>query len=681
MAALVGVVAIVLSLAQANGVAAVFNAQAFRSDVTLLTHNDLYGNTSTRQAATIVLSARQSQEKSQVGCEALQETLWTLANGTDLDFLRYLDYEKVTDDVGLYWIGNGGAPGCKAITTLGKVQTTACDTRLPALCSHSASLSSPASTDVGPRWQASVNTGKATVLGYRDKLSFRFLGLKYAPRPARFGYSKYQAPSDNISALAYGPGCVQSGCREPSCSEDCLFLNVWTPYLPTKVPSTTKKAVMLWIHGGGFTSGYGSDTTFDGGNMASRGDVVVVTINYRLSTLGHLALDNTTLRGNYWLSDQIAALDWVRAHIEDFGGDKQQVTIFGQSAGAASVRALLASPLAKGKFSRAILQSVPGGVGYAKTFSEYLSISEATALTKSILDETSCAQPDKSLQLACLRALDPVSLVGGRTVARYPVVDGTYLTSKELLLNGSGPTLDVAVMTGVMRDDGDPFSAFSKSSNASQALIEQGYNAAEIIGSNKFPVPNGLNTTLDIFNLTSRVATDAMFRCLTQSTAYSSVSNGVFPAVYSYEIDRGYQISEWSPNPPTCEAPITPGHPYGDPNAPYFHCHSGELYSVFGTIIRQGRQPRDQNDIPFSQYLLDSWTAFGRTKNPNPARDFLRARGFANTSAIVEGTTPWGTVDAGNPKLRALNVKPKDEGFRELEQCAVLGFPLDYYAD
>jgi hypothetical protein len=87
-------------------------------------------------------------------------------------------------------------------------------------------------------------------------------------------------------------------------------------------------------------------------------------------------------------------------------------------------------------------------------------------------------------------------------------VDGTYLTSDQLLLDGSGPSLDVAVVTGVMRDDGAPFTAFSKSSNVSQVLTDQGYNAADIIGSNKFPVPHGINSTLDIFNLTSRVATD-----------------------------------------------------------------------------------------------------------------------------------------------------------------------------
>jgi carboxylesterase type B len=309
------------------------------------------------------------------------------------------------------------------MTTEGKVQPMSCDTRLPVLCSQSAPLSSPASSDISSKRQTAIRTGNTEVVGYRDKLSYRFLGLRYAAQPPRFGYSNYQ-PLGNVSstlALKYGPQCIQSGCNDSACSEDCLYLNIWTPYLPDdNIPSFKRKAVMVWIHGGGFTSGTGSDTTFDGGNLASRGDVVVVTINYRLSTLGFLALDNTTLKGNYGLSDQITALDWVHAHIGDFGGDVDRITVFGQSAGAASVRALVASPKAKGKFSRAIMQSNPAGDQYASTFSHYLTISEATSLTKAILNETGCTQTDSSAQLACLRTQDPLKLVSG-TVARSVV--------------------------------------------------------------------------------------------------------------------------------------------------------------------------------------------------------------------------------------------------------------------
>jgi carboxylesterase type B len=266
------------------------------------------------------------------------------------------------------------------------------------------------------------------------------------------------------------------------------------------------------------------------------------------------------------------------------------------------------------------------------------------------------------------------------TLNRFPVVDGTYLTTSELLLDGSGPTLNVSAIIGNMRDDGAPFTSFSNSSNVTRVLADQGFNASSIVSSDKFPLPLGANTTLDIFNLTSRVTTDAEFRCLTQSTVWAAVANSVFPVVYSYEIDRGFQISEWSPNPPTCEAPVIPGYPYGDPEAPYFRCHSGDLYYVFGTIIRQGRHPRDEHDIPFSQYLVDSWSAFGRTKDPNPALDFLVARGFTNTSNIVEKTAPWKAAEVGKANVRHLVAEPENADYKELEQCEVLGFPLDYYA-
>ncbi|KAF1948836.1 alpha/beta-hydrolase [Byssothecium circinans] len=661
-AAIAGLATFALFLLNASRVDAVANSKLLGTDFTILTHNDLYGNGSPRQAATIVLSARQTNVKSEADCYELSESLWVPGNNTNFGFLRFLDYENVCDDVGIYWIGGHSASGCRAITTLGKIEPQSCDTTLSALCSQSALLSSAEASDPSGKWQVAVSTSdNATVIGYRDKLSFRFLGIQFASIPARFSYSTYKAPSGKLTALEYGAGCFQpfrcdSG--PMTCNEECLFLNVWTPALPAK-SSSKKKAVMLWIHGGAFTSGFGSETAYDGGNMASRGDVLVITINYRLSTLGFLALENTTLKGNYWLSDQIAALEWVQAHIEDFGGDKDRVTVFGQSAGAASVRALLASPLAQGKFSRAVMQSGSG--------QKYPSIPEVTNRTEAIIDETGCARADKSAALACLRALDPRVLIGLRngasmgTVASSPVVDGTYLTSDELLLDGTGSASNAAILTGVVRDDGSPMIPFPKSSNVSQALTEQGYDAAKILDSGLFPVPHTSNTTLDIFNLTSRVTTDAGFR------------------LYAYEMDRSYQITEWSPNPPTCEAPISADHPYGDPTLPYFRCHSGDIYPVFGTIIRQDRYPQDEDDIPLSQYLLDSWTAFGRTRDPNPALDFLQARGFTNTSAAVEQTGKWEQMQGGGPKLRVLSEKPATEGFKEVRQCEVLGVPLDYY--
>ena len=230
-----------------------------------------------------------------------------------------------------------------------------------------------------------------------------------------------------------------------------------------------------------------------------------------------------------------------------------------------------------------------------------------------------------------------------------------------------------------MRDDGSPFTSFPTSSNVSQVLASQGFPASDILSSNLFPVPVNGTSTSQLFNLSSRVATDAMFRCLGQSTASSAVANGVFKDFYAYEFDRAYQIAEWSPNPPSCEAPLTSVHPFGDTSQPFYKCHSGELYAVFGTTVRQGRQPRDQDDIPFSQYIVDTWSAFARTGNPNPDKVFLEARGFVNVTRITESAGLWKPVGKGQKQIRVLNTVVRDEPFRELEQCKVLGQPLEYY--
>jgi carboxylesterase type B len=236
-------------------------------------------------------------------------------------------------------------------------------------------------------------------------------------------------------------------------------------------------------------------------------------------------------------------------------------------------------------------------------------------------------------------------------------------------------------MTGVMRDDGNPFTSYSKNQNASAALQQEGYNASAILGSGLFPLPqNSQNMTLNIFNLTSRVATDALFRCPTQSTAFSAAKNGALKKVYAYEMERSYQLTRYSPNSGVCDAPKTESHPYGDTTLPYYRCHSGDLYLVFGNYQREGRRIRDVDDVPFTQYIMDTWLAFGRTGDPNPAQDFLEARGFLNTSLTVKGIRPWRPIKMEDVKLRVLDLKPVDKGFNELKQCDVLGQPLNYYA-
>ena len=193
-------------------------------------------------------------------------------------------------------------------------------------------------------------------------------------------------------------------------SEDCLFLNIFTPYLPESDSSSELKPVLFYIHGGAFIVGAGSLSEYDGGNLAARGDIVVVTINYRLGPFGFLALNDGSTNGNYGIADQIAALDWIRANIAAFGGDPTRIVIAGQSAGAMSVKILLASPKAAGKFAAAMPMSDLGGIGPFSVYEDRPSIIETAAIVgEPLLQATGCANASSPVQ--CLQSLSASSIL------------------------------------------------------------------------------------------------------------------------------------------------------------------------------------------------------------------------------------------------------------------------------
>ena len=220
--------------------------------------------------------------------------------------------------------------------------------------------------------QPVVSTEGGVLSGILDPPTgvFVFRGIPYAASPVGAGRWRAPAPvaswSGVRSAEKDGKNCIQDQVYSDidafaaGISEDCLYLNVWT----TTANATANRPVMVWIHGGGYTAGYGDEPRHNGSRLAQKG-AVVVTLNYRMGVFGFLAhpalaAESNGASGNYAIMDQVAALKWVQRNIAHFGGDPAKVTIFGESAGGNSVGALIASPLAAGLFRGGILQSGTG---------------------------------------------------------------------------------------------------------------------------------------------------------------------------------------------------------------------------------------------------------------------------------------------------------------------------------
>ncbi|EPE10357.1 crystal protein [Ophiostoma piceae UAMH 11346] len=719
------------------------------SGTTLLIDNDLQGAASNKSA--LIMLGPRTYIDAVADCKALGEELWGVQDSSDAavkgiqSLLDYLTYQGHAASSTRFWIGAASDGTNDASTTASSSWRTisgggtisafnstkiveTVDMTLSAFCTQSAPYSNSSSVlgnaALKVRTRAAADRynngarGVAEFVGNRDHNSFRFLGIRYAPQPQRFNYSTPYWNSTAsmafnsttyanttvlpvINATKSGASCVQS----TGGSEDCLYLNIFTPYLPPQHGSSSTngtavlRPVLFWMHGGGLSGGSGGDVMYDGGNFASRGDVVVVTINYRLATLGYLALDSEHggLNGNYGLADQILALDWVHDNIASFGGDPGRITIAGQSAGAASVRAMMASPKAKGKFTAAMPMSNLGGLNYGKTYSEYYTIEQGTNRTGlKIIEKTNCTDgganrtEGKSTADAivdCLRAVPPKTMAKLGTVARLLVIDGTYLVSDHLELNAINTTAEntqapYALLMGVMRDDGAPFITYPSSKYT--IATDDAYLAAEgytNVSDTLFPIPtSSSNELLNLYNMSSRLSTDAQFRCIDEATVYAGVKAGIFSSAYYYEFDRSYQTSGW-PGTTVCAPNASAAFPNGDPSLPYFRCHSGELYFVFGNLARQNLPLRDEGDLPFMQYVLDSFASFVRTHSPNPSADFLKARSFTDSLKLHQKSDSWAasTVSDGMVVHQIDWPKSTKADFREQAQCDSLGLGLEYY--
>ncbi|MEH1165847.1 carboxylesterase family protein [Micromonospora sp. CPCC 205539] len=314
--------------------------------------------------------------------------------------------------------------------------------------------SGPAVATAGGRSVAVVRTDQGAVRGTVAADHRSFQGIPYARPP--LGALRWAPPqpgplwSGVRGATRPGDACAQLKglpMDEPSASEDCLYLNVTTPRTSARTP----RPVLVWLHGGDFR--FGSGDTYGGQRLAAGGDVIVVTVNYRLGALGFLAhpalaSEGRTV-GNYGLQDQQAALRWVRRNATAFGGDPGNVTLFGQSAGATSVCAHLAAPASAGLFHRAIMQS-------NSCANPVQTRDGATEAAEEFARRVGCTDPDTVA--ACLRGRDPVRLVTtagypGAGVDLGPVVDGRTLPVDPAAALATGRLHPVPVLTGMNRNE------------------------------------------------------------------------------------------------------------------------------------------------------------------------------------------------------------------------------------
>ena len=304
-----------------------------------------------------------------------------------------------------------------------------------------------------------VETTYGPVRGVDDGHTRAWKGIRYAAAPQ--GERRFRAPqppqpwTEPADATSYNTVCPQPpvpnfpinlGARQ---DEDCLVLNVWAP---SGAGQGAAKPVMVWVHGGAYVLGSGSQPYYDGAMLSDRGDVVVVTINYRLGVFGFLDVEG--FDSNVGLRDVMAALRWVRENIAAFGGDPERVTLFGESAGAGIVTTLLAVPAAQGLFSAAIAQSSPVTSVYDRSRAQRVTAEVLDFLDIRPGDERRLAEvPVPALIAATKKVFDEIPVRNPGTLAFVPIVDGDVLLDYPVMAARNGRTHPVPLIIGTNRDE------------------------------------------------------------------------------------------------------------------------------------------------------------------------------------------------------------------------------------
>jgi para-nitrobenzyl esterase len=453
-----------------------------------------------------------------------------------------------------------------------------------------------------------LETAMGKLAGLCKGCVLSFKGIPFAKPPVgklRWRMAQPNVPWTGIrDATRYGPVCPQSaipletltGGVEAEQSEDCLYLNIWTPAC-----DAAKRPVMVWIHGGGFAIGAGSQTIYSGERLAARG-VVVVTINYRLGAFGFL--DWTQIAGSQLagsgaegLGDQILALHWVKRNIAAFGGDPDNVTIFGESAGGMSVGALLASPPARGLFHKAIAQSGAGHIGCDRE--------RAARVAHAMLDALGldASQAPRARDLPADAILKAQGAVLAQARARHdtrklgalpfqPVIDGALLPLRPIEAVRAGAAAGIPVLTGTTREE---WKLFTVADPRMRLMSTTGLRArVTSLARDIAPALLDAYATGSPFDRFNAIMTDKNFTLPAIALLKAQAERA---PVFAYRFDWR---SPWLGGIMGACHVLDVGFVFGT--------HGQKLASVFfgaGTAAEQ-----------LATAMMDSWTAFARTADP-----------------------------------------------------------------